>query len=146
MEILVYLIILIVIAIFAIFFHSNEISKHSQRIRKKLEEQGGHRVDVHLNWLLGTQGAYSFDVSFSNGEGERFSTKCTVNRSTYDIFWIKNPSELLLKDDSNAQTDKNPNKETVNSSKEELINDLYLENQKLKEQISRMQDEGSNKE
>ncbi len=135
---LIYFFICIVILIFITVYHSNEIRVQSRRIRVKIEKQGGHQVNVNYNWLWGPKGAYNFDVLFSNAEGKRFRTNCTINRSTYDIFWTKSPGELLLKDDSKTLADKNDNKETVNTSKEELINDLYLENQKLKEQIERM--------
>ncbi len=109
-------------------------SVNSNKIIKQIEDLGGFRVEVQRR-RVDRSGSFHYEVTFAGDEGKRYQTNCIVRGSK--IFWTISPEELLQPPSPSVAEDLKETDETQ-SSKEEIINDLFLENQKLKEQIKRM--------
>ncbi|MEM7335380.1 MAG: hypothetical protein AAF490_25100 [Chloroflexota bacterium] len=142
MEGLISLVGLILIPIFFIAIHL-QVKELTEDIKRQVKKLGGRNVEVERIWLDGDKNTFSFRVKFKDTVGKTHWTKCKVRQGSKNIYWTTSPAELLEVNGVVETAVNQSNLQSTDSSKEELINDLYAENQKLKEEIARLQKSNS---
>jgi len=112
------LFLLVVPAIFT--FMSIKDRRNKERIEKEIRQVGGEPVEI--------------SVQFTDVLGRKHETRCKVDIYHSNLFWQRTPAELLsdlpVEDESWSR-----HRAAPGSSKEQLIDDLVAENEKLREQL-----------
>ena len=115
-------------------------------IRAEIHRQGGEVIEISYNFFSGSKGTYSYRVVFGDQFGNKYRTTCIILSNGNTMFWSQTPAELLGGAQvANALTNEVGNEyagPVVNSSKEQLIDDLHEENLRLKEELDRLRNNG----
>ena len=128
---------LFLVPLFFVVMHF-QVKGITEEIQRQVEKLGGQYIKIDRIWLDGDRNTYSFRVQFLDASGKNHKTKCKVRQGSKTIYWTTAPSELLAPHVDGDTAVQPPAPQKGNSPKEAVINDLYLENQKLKEEIARL--------
>lgn len=77
----------IVLVVAAILASAAASQGDQQRIRQHLVERGATDIFISKAWTPGGRGTNTYDVAFTDGQGEQQRTRCKVRR----IGWFGNP-------------------------------------------------------
>jgi uncharacterized protein (DUF58 family) len=83
----VVLILGIVLVAAAILASAAASGENQQRIRQHLVERGATDIFISKAWTPGDRGTNTFDVAFTDSQGEQQRTRCQVRR----VGWFGNP-------------------------------------------------------
>lgn len=77
----------IVLVVAAILASAAASEGNQQRIRQHLVERGATDIFVSKAWTPGDRGTNTYDVAFTDSQGEQRRTRCKVRR----VGWFGNP-------------------------------------------------------
>jgi hypothetical protein len=128
------LLLLVVIAI--VTFMSIRDRRNKERIETEIRRIGGEPVKISFQFVGYDRDNQHYNVQFTDVLGRKHETRCKVNVWQNGLFWQRTPAELLSdlpdEDDRWSKLRDDPGR-----SKEQLIDDLIAENERLREQLMR---------
>ena len=108
--------------------------KNKERIETEIRRVGGEPVEVSFQFVGYDRDNQHYNVQFTDVLGRKHETRCKVNVWHSHLFWQRTPAELLsdlpVEDRRRSRLRADPG-----SSKEQLIDDLVAENERLREQL-----------
>jgi hypothetical protein len=126
------LLLLVVIAI--VTFMSIRDRRNKERIDTEIRRAGGEPVEISFKFVGYDRDNQHYNVQFADVLGRKHETRCKVNIWQSNLFWQRTPAELLsdlpVEDERWSQLRADPR-----SSKEQLIDELTAENERLREQL-----------
>ncbi|MCA9939981.1 MAG: hypothetical protein KC418_15170 [Anaerolineales bacterium] len=128
------LLLLVVIAI--VVFMSIRDQRNKKRIETEIRQVGGEPVAISFQFVGYDRDNQHYNVKFTDALGRKHETRCKVNVWQGSLFWQRTPAEILndlpVKDERWSRLRDEPG-----SAKEQLIDDLVAENERLREQVLR---------
>ena len=126
---------LLLLVVFAIVtFMSIRDQRNKERIETEIRRVGGEPVEISFQFVGYDRDNQHYNVQFTNVLGRKHETRCKVNVWNSNLFWQRTPAEFLsdlpVEDERWSRLRANPG-----SSKEQLIDDLVAENERLREQL-----------
>ena len=125
---------LLLILVGIVTFMSVRDRRNRERIDKEIRRVGGEPVEVSFRFVGYDRDNQHYDVKFADALGRKHQTRCKVNIWTSNLFWRRTPAELLsdlpVGDKRWSRHGGDPDR-----SKEQLIDDLVAENERLREQL-----------
>jgi len=126
------LLLLVVIAI--VTFMSIRDRRNKERIETEIRRVGGEPVEISFQFVGYDRDNQHYNVQLTDVLGRKHETRCKVNIWNSNLFWQRTPAELLsdlpVEDERWNRLGADPG-----SSKEQLIDDLVAENERLREQL-----------
>lgn len=126
------LLLLLVLAI--VTFMSIRDRRNKEHIATEIRRVGGEPVEISFQFVGYDRDNQYYNVRFADVLGRKHKTRCKVNVWNSKLFWQRTPAELLsdlpVEDKHRSRLRVDPG-----SSKEQLINDLIAENERLREQL-----------
>ena len=126
------LLLLVVLAI--VVFMSVRDRKNKERIEKEIREVGGEPIEISFKFVGYDRDNQHYNVQFTDVLGRKHETRCKVNIWQSSLFWQRTPAELLSDLPIEYAYRSRLSVDPV-SAKEQLIDDLVAENEKLREQL-----------
>jgi len=123
---------LFLIAIVA--FMSIRDRRNKGRIETEIQRVGGEPVEISFQFVGYDRDNQHYNVQFTDVLGRKHETRCKVNIWNSNLFWRRTPAELLS-DLPVKGARWNRFEADSGSSKEQLIDDLVAENERLREQL-----------
>jgi hypothetical protein len=77
----------IVLVVVAILASAAASQGDQQRVRQYLVERGATDIFISKAWAPGDRSTNTYDVAFTDGQGEQRRTRCQVRR----VSWFGNP-------------------------------------------------------
>ena len=115
-------------------FMSIRNRKNKERIDTEIRRVGGEPVEISSQFVGYDRDNQHYKVQFTDPLGRKHETRCKVNTWTSNLFWQRTPAELLMdlpvKGERWSRLRADPA-----SSKEQLIDDLVAENERLRGQL-----------
>lgn len=134
MEPLVGIGLLLLVVLALVTFMSIRDRRNKERIETEIRRVGGEPVEISFRFVGYDRDNQHYNVKFADALGRKHETRCKVNIWQSNLFWQRTPAELLsdlpVEDERWSQLKADPS-----SSKEQLINDLVAENERLREQL-----------
>jgi hypothetical protein len=124
---------LLVVLVIATFMSIRD-RRNKERIDTEIRRVGGEPVEISFRFVGYDRDNQHYNVQFTDVLGRKHETRCKANVWTSNLFWQRTPAEFLsdlpieggrwsrLRDDPG-------------SSKEQLIDDLVAENERLRGQL-----------
>jgi hypothetical protein len=82
----------IVLIVAAILGSLAASGKDKQRINQHLVERGATDIFISKAWTPGDRGTNTFDVAFTDSQGEQRKTRCKIRRVSWfgddEIYWM----------------------------------------------------------
>ena len=107
---------------------------NKERIDTEIKRVGGESVEISFQFVGYDRDNQHYNVKFTDMLGRKHETRCKVNVWNSNLFWQQTPAELLsdlpVEEGYWSRLKNNP----VNS-KEQLIDNLIAENERLRKQI-----------
>lgn len=126
------LLLLVVLAI--VTFMSIRDRRNRARIEAEIRRVGGEPVEISFQFVGYDRDNQHYKVQFTDVLGRKHETRCKVNVWHSDLFWQRTPAELL--NDLPVQDERwSRHRADPGSSKEQLIDDLVAENERLRERL-----------
>ena len=126
------LLLLVVLAIAT--FMSIRDRRNKERIETEIRRVGGEPVEISFQFVGYDRDNQHYNVQFTDVLGRKHETRCKANVWTSNLFWQRTPAELVsdlpVGDERWSRLRDDPA-----SSKEQLIDDLVAENEKLRERL-----------
>ena len=123
---------LVVLAI--VTFMSIRDRRNREHISAAIRQAGGEPVTISFQFVLYDRDNQHYNVQFADALGRKHETRCKVNVWHSNLFWQRTPAELLsdLPDEDARwrRLSADPG-----NSKEQLIDDLVAENERLRAQL-----------
>ena len=115
-------------------FMSLRDRRNKERIEKEIRRVGGEPIEIAFKFVGYDRDNQHYNAQFADALGRKHETRCKVNIWTSNLFWQQTPAELLsdLPDDHERRSRLRADPA---SSKEQLIDDLVAENERLREQL-----------
>jgi hypothetical protein len=108
--------------------------RNKERIEKEIRRVGGEPVEITFHFVGYDRDNQHYNVQFTDVLGRKHKTRCKVNIWNSGLFWQRTPAELLsdlpVEDERRSRL-----KADTGGSKEQLIDDLVAENERLREQL-----------
>jgi hypothetical protein len=108
--------------------------KNKERIESEIRRVGGEPVKISFQFVGYDRDNQHYNVQFTDVLGRKHETRCKANVWTSNLFWQRTPAELVsdlpVGDERWSRLRDDPA-----SSKEQLIDDLVAENEKLRERL-----------
>jgi hypothetical protein len=134
MEPLVGIGLLLLVVVGIVTFMSIRDRKNKERIDTEIRRVGGEPVEVSFQFVGYDRDNQHYNVQFTDVLGRKHETRAKVNVWNSHLYWQRTPAELLsdlpVEDERYSRRRANPG-----SSKEQIIDDLVLENERLREQL-----------
>jgi hypothetical protein len=115
-------------------FMSIRDRKNKERIDTEIRRVGGEPVEVSFQFVGYDRDNQHYNVQFTDVLGRKHETRAKVNVWNSHLYWQRTPAEFLsdlpVEDERYSRRRANPG-----SSKEQIIDDLVLENERLREQL-----------
>ncbi len=115
-------------------FMSMRDRKNKERIETEIRRVGGEPVQISFKFVGYDRDNQHYNVQFADVLGRKHETRCKVNVWQANLFWERTPAEILsdlpAEDEGWSQLKDDPD-----SSKEQIIDDLVAENERLREQL-----------
>jgi hypothetical protein len=115
-------------------FMSIRDRRNKERIETEIRRVGGEPVEISFQFVGYDRDNQHYNVEFTDVLGRKHETRCKVNIWHSNLFWQQTPAELLsdlpVEDKRWSRLRADPG-----SSKEQLIDDLVAENERLREQL-----------
>ena len=126
------LLLLVVVAL--VTFMSIRDRSNRKSIETEIRRVGGVPVEISFRFVGYDRDNQHYIVRFTDVLGRKHETRCKVNIWRGKLFWQRTPAELL--NDLPVEDERwNRLKANPGSSKEQLIDDLVAENERLREQL-----------
>ncbi|MGD8587126.1 MAG: hypothetical protein PVH65_18635 [Chloroflexota bacterium] len=126
--------ILLLVVVTIVTFMSLRDKKNRERIEKEIRRVGGEPIEISFRFVGYDRDNQHYDVQFADALGRKHETRCKVNVWQSNLFWQRTPAELLsdlpVEEEEWSRLEADPG-----SSKEQLIDDLMAENERLREQL-----------
>jgi hypothetical protein len=126
------LFLLVVPAIFT--FMSIKDRRNKERIETEIRRVGGEPVEISFHFVGYDRNNQHYNVQFTDVLGRKHETRCKVDIYHSNLFWQRTPAELLsdlpVEDESWSR-----HRAAPGSSKEQLIDDLVAESERLRKQL-----------
>ncbi|UCG22962.1 MAG: hypothetical protein JSW55_12375 [Chloroflexota bacterium] len=124
----------LLVLVMIVTFMSIRDRRNRERIDKEVRRVGGEPVEISFRFVGYDRDNQHYNVKFSDVLGRKHETRCKVNIWTNNLFWQRTPAELLS--DLPAEDARwSRRRADPSSSKEQLIDDLAAENERLREQL-----------
>jgi hypothetical protein len=108
--------------------------RNKERIEEEIRQAGGEPVEVSFQFVGYDRDNQHYNVRFTDTLGRKHETRCKVNVWQSGLYWQRTPADLLsdlpVEDERWSRL-----KDEPESSKEQLIDDLVAENERLREQL-----------
>ena len=115
-------------------FMSFRDQRNKERIEKEIRRVGAEPVKVSFQFVGYDRDNQHYNVQFADILGRKHETRCKVNIWTSNLYWRRTPAELLsdlpIEDGRLGRPAADPG-----SSKEQIIDDLVAENERLRQQL-----------
>ena len=115
-------------------FMSIRDRKNKERIDTEIRRVGGEPVEVSFQFVVYDRDNQHYNVQFTDVLGRKHETRAKVNFWNSHLYWQRTPAEFLsdlpVEDGRWSRLRIDPG-----SSKEQLIDDLVAENERLREQL-----------
>jgi len=115
-------------------FMSIRDRQNKERIDTEIRRVGGEPFEISFQFVGYDRDNQHYNVQFTDTLGRKHETRCKVNVWNSNLFWQQTPTELLsdlpIEEGSWIRLRNN----SVNS-KEQIIDDLIAENERLREQL-----------
>jgi hypothetical protein len=125
---------LVPVLLLIVTFMSIRDRRNKVRIESEIRRVGGEPVEISFKFVGYDRDNQHYNVQFTDVLGRKHETRCKVNIWQNKLFWQRTPAELLsdlpVKDESWSRHRTDPG-----NSKEQLIDDLVAENERLREQL-----------
>jgi hypothetical protein len=123
------------LVLFAIVtFMSIRDRRNKERIETEIRRVGGEPVEISFQFVGYDRDNQHYNVQFADVLGRKHETRCKVNIWQSNLFWQRTPAELLsdlpVEDEDWSRLRAVPGR-----SKEQIIDDLVVENERLREQL-----------
>lgn len=125
------LLLLLVAAI--VIFMSIRDQRNKERIEEEIRRVGGEPVEIAFQFVGYDRDNQHYNVQFADLLGRKHETRCKVNVWHSGLFWQRTPAELL--GDLPVENGRRSRLSDLGSSKEQIIDDLVAENERLREQL-----------
>ena len=126
---LLFLLLLVIVT-----FMSIRDRRNKERIETEIRRVGGEPVEISSQFVGYDRDNQHYNVQFADVLGRKHETRCKVNIWQSNLFWQRTPAELLsdllVEDEGWSQLRAVPGR-----SKEQIIDDLVAENERLREQL-----------
>ena len=120
-------------------FMSIRDRRNKERIEKEIRRVGGEPVEVSFQFVGYDRDNQHYNVQFADVLGRKHETRCKVNIYNSSLFWQRTPAELLsdlpVEDEGWSRLQADRLRVELGSSKEQIIDDLVAENERLREQL-----------
>ena len=115
-------------------FMSMSNRRNKERIEKEIRRVGGEPFEISSQFVGYDRDNQHYKAQFTDPLGRKHETRCKVNTWTSNLFWQQTPAELVS--DLSVKYERCGRLRTdPGSSKEQLIDDLAAENERLREQL-----------
>jgi len=126
---------LLLLVVFAIgTFMSIRDRRNKERIETEIRRVGGEPVKISFKFVGYDRDNQHYNIQFTDILGRKHETRCKANVWQGNLFWQQTPAELLsdlpIEDERWSRLRDDPG-----SSKEQIIDDLVAENERLREQL-----------
>ncbi|HSG17666.1 MAG TPA: hypothetical protein VLE70_15265 [Anaerolineae bacterium] len=125
---------LLLVSLTIVTFMSIRDRKNKERIESEIRRVGGEPVKISFQFVGYDRDNQHYNVQFTDVLGRKHETRCKANVWTSNLFWQRTPAELVsdlpVGDERWSRLRDDPA-----SSKEQLIDDLVAENEKLRERL-----------
>jgi len=108
--------------------------KNKERIEKEIQLVGGEPVEIAFQFVGYDRDNQHYNVRFADSLGRKHKTRCKVNIWTRGIYWRRTPAEILSDLPVEEVCWERLGADNA-GSKEQIINDLVAENERLREQL-----------
>lgn len=127
---LVGLILLVVVAIVSFMTIRDRMNK--KRIEKEIRLAGGEPIEISFKFVGYDRDNQHYNVQFTDSLGRKHEIRCKVNVWQNDIFWQRTPAEVM-NDLPDVEERWGRLRVTPGNSKEQIIDDLVAENERLRD-------------
>lgn len=135
MEPLVGFALLLLVMLLIVTFMSIRDRRNKERIETEIRRVGGEPVEISFQFVGYDRDNQHYNVQFTDILGRKHETRCKVNVWHSSLFWQQTPAELLsdlpVEDNRWSRLWADPG-----SSKEQIIDDLVAENDRLRKQLT----------
>jgi len=125
---------LLLLALTIVTFMSIRDRRNKERIETEIRRVGGEPLEISFQFVGYDRDNQHYNVQFADVLGRKHETRCKVNIWQSNLFWQRTPAELLsdlpIEDERWSRRRADPG-----SSKEQIIDDLVAENERLREQL-----------
>jgi hypothetical protein len=125
---------LLIVVIAIVTFMSIRDRRNKERIEKEIQRVGGEPIEISFQFVGYDRDNQHYNVQFADVLGRKHETRCTVNIWNSNLYWQRTPVEFLsdlpVEDGRWSRLRVDPG-----SSKEQIIDDLVAENERLREQL-----------
>jgi hypothetical protein len=125
---------LLLVAFAIVTFMSIRDRKNKERIETEIRRVGGEPIEISFQFVGYDWDNQHYNVQFTDVLGRKHETRCKVNIWHSNLFWQRTPAELLsdlpVENERWSRLRVDPG-----NSKEQLIDDLVAENERLREQL-----------
>ena len=126
-------VILVVVVVALVLFMSTRDRRNKLRIAKEVKQAGGEPVEISFQFVGYDRDNQHYNVRFTDALGRKHDTRCKVNIWQNGLYWERTPTEIMSDLDEALRA--NQFSADPSSSKEQLINDLTAENNRLRKQL-----------
>jgi len=125
---------LLLVVLTIVTYMSIRDRRNKERIEAEIRRAGGEPVEIAFQFVGYDRDNQHYNVRFTDGLGRKHETRCKVNVWQSGLYWQRTPADLLsdlpVEDErwSRLRNDRT-------SSKEQLIDDLVAEIERLREQL-----------
>lgn len=123
---------ILVVAAIALFMSIRD-QRNKERIKEEIRRVGGEPIEVSFQFVGYDRDNQHYNVQFTDLLGRKHETRCKVNVWHSGFFWQRTPAELVS--DLPVENGRRSRLSDPGSSKEQIIDDLVAENEKLREQL-----------
>lgn len=124
----------LVVGLVIVTFMSVRDRKNKERIETEIRRVGGEPVEISFQFVGYDRDNQHYNVQIADVLGRKHKTRCKVNIWNSHLFWQRTPAELLsdlpVEEERRRRLEAEPG-----SSKEQIIDDLVAENERLREQL-----------
>jgi hypothetical protein len=126
---------LLLVLITIVTFMSIRDRRNKERIGTEIRRVGGEPVEISFQFVGYDRDNQHYKVQFADKLGRKHETRCKVNIWQNNLFWQQTPAELLS-DLPVEEARWSRLRADPDNSKEQLIDDLVAENERLREQLN----------
>ena len=135
---------LILVLVIVVLFMVSRDRKNKNLIETEIRQAGGEPIKVSFQFVGYDRDNQHYKVQFTDPLGRKHETRCKVNVWSSGLFWQQTPAELL----SSLPVSAKPwpqIREEYGGLKEQLIDELMAENERLTQQLRRAEAQNNEK-